>query len=164
MGHWENTNENDEWYTPSYIFDALGCEFDLDVAAPENRDFVSVPASKFITQNSLNVQWNGFVWMNPPFSGRNCKEQWLEKIYLHGNGIALTPDRTSAPWWPAAAKKSDALLLITGKVKFIRPNGSIAGSPGNGTTLFAYGEKAVKALINAQVAGLGLLLTEYNKQ
>ena len=32
MSHWEATGKSDEWYTPKYIFDALGAEFDLDPA------------------------------------------------------------------------------------------------------------------------------------
>ena len=34
MGAYERPGESDEWYTPAYIFDALGERFDLDVAAP----------------------------------------------------------------------------------------------------------------------------------
>lgn len=34
MSAWENAGESDEWYTPRYVFDALGVTFDLDVAAP----------------------------------------------------------------------------------------------------------------------------------
>jgi hypothetical protein len=37
--------------------------------------------------------------MNPPFGGRNGLAPWLDKFFANGNGIALTPDRTSAPWW-----------------------------------------------------------------
>lgn len=33
MSKWENTGISDEWYTPKYIFDALNCQFDLDVSS-----------------------------------------------------------------------------------------------------------------------------------
>lgn len=151
--------QSDEWYTPSYVFDALGCGFDLDVASPEDRTYCSVPADQFLTKDSLSVEWNGFVWMNPPFGGRNSKTPWLDKIYSHGNGIALTPDRTSAPWWQRAARQADAVLFVDGKIKFIRPDGSAGNQPGTGTTLLAYGNKAVNALARSQTRGLGLLLT-----
>ena len=36
MAAYESHGETDEWYTPKYIFDALGVEFDLDVASPQN--------------------------------------------------------------------------------------------------------------------------------
>lgn len=158
MSHWEQSGRSDEWYTPKYIFDAMQVAFDLDVAAPEDRTYITVPAKEFITSNSLDLQWNGFVWMNPPFGKRNSLSGWLDKIAEHGDGIALTPDRTSAPWWQGAAAKCDALMFIGKKVKFIKPDGTTGDSPSTGTTLFAYGERAVIALRHAEHNGLGTLL------
>ncbi len=139
MSH-EALGKSDEWYTPKYIFDALECIFDLDAAAPVDRQFCHVPALKFITANSLQKQWSGFVWLNPPFEGRNDKGKWLDKMYAHGNGIVLTPDRSSTDWWQNAAVQCDAFLMVKQKVKFIQANGIVASQPSNGTTLFAYGE------------------------
>lgn len=156
MSNWENSGESDEWYTPKYIFDALQCQFDIDVAAPKDITKIHVPAKEFITENSISRIWDGFVWMNPPFGGRNSKGVWLDKMSIHGNGIALTPDRSSAPWWQKAAKECDALLMIEGKIKFIKPDGTTGDSPSTGTTLFAYGKKAVEAIILAQKANLGV--------
>lgn len=146
--------KSDEWYTPKYIFDALECHFDEDVAAPISKK-THVPCFEYITNHSLDRCWNGFIWMNPPFGGRNGIIPWLDKFFDHGNGIALTPDRTSAPWWQEAAHKSDAVLFTAGKVKFERPNGTVGGSPADGVTLFACGRQAVDALFNAQSKGLG---------
>lgn len=159
MSHWEAAGMSDEWYTPKYIFDALGVLFDIDVAAPKDGPR-HVPARHWISNDSLNRSWgrkSNFLWMNPPFGGRNSIEPWLYRFFDHGNGIALTPDRTSAPWWQDAAKKADAVLFIAGKVKFERPDGSIGKSPSNGTTLFAAGDKGVEALMNAAEAGFGFL-------
>lgn len=157
MSDWETIGKSDEWYTPKYIFEALGCSFDLDVAAPVDRRFCHVPATSFITANSLDLDWNGFVWMNPPFGGRGQKEPWLNKIYQHGLGIALEADRTSAPWWQKAANECDAVLFIAGKVKFIKPDGTTGDSPSTGTTLFGYGSKAIEVLKNAERNKLGKL-------
>jgi hypothetical protein len=160
MSTWEEAlGKSDEWYTPEYVFDALACRFDVDVAAPKVRTYCCVPAAEFITENSLDVEWNGFAWMNPPFGRRNTISKWLDKIYQHGNGIALTPDRTSAEWWHRAALKSDAMLFVCGKIKFVKPDGTIGKQPGSGTTLMAYGTEAVVALENAERNGLGLLTT-----
>lgn len=98
--------------------------------------------------------------MNPPFGGRNGISVWLEKMYSHGNGIALTPDRTSTLWWQRAALKSDAVLFVHGKIKFIDNNGNIGKSPSTGTTLFAFGEKGLNALMTAQNNGLGICLVK----
>ena len=128
MGEWETLGQSNEWYTPPEVFEALGCRFDLDVAAPTDLTHVSVPANNFITSRSLDREWHGFVWMNPPFGGRNELGVWLAKFLRHGNGIALTPDRTSAPWFQAAWPHAE-LVLFTRKLSFIRPDGSRAENP-----------------------------------
>lgn len=148
MGHWEEAGKSNEWYTPKHIFDALGCEFDTDVASPIDRKYCHVPAHRFVTQGSLDLDWSGFgfTWMNPPFEGRNGLIPWLNKMIEHGDGIALTPDRSSAPSWQLAAKHADAVLFFTDKPKFIRPDGTIGKQPGCGACLFAYGDYAVACL------------------
>lgn len=157
MGTWERPGKSDDWYTPRYIFDALGCRFNLDVAAPLHGPR-HVPAEFWLHERGLEADWRGFVWMNPPFGGRNGLTPWLDKFFAHGNGIALTPDRTSAPWWQVAAKKAHAILFIDGKVKFEMPCGEVGKQPGNGTTLMAAGAMGVLALQNASKAGLGLVM------
>ena len=162
MSHWEASGESNEWYTPRYIFDALGAHFDLDVAAPHNGPR-HVPCTAYLSPAilcGLATPWTGcFVWMNPPFGGRNGLVPWLDKFFAHGNGIALTPDRTSAPWWQDAASKADMILFTRGKVKFERPDGSVGKHPGHGVTLFANGEQGEDALRRAALAGLGFLCT-----
>ena len=32
--HEQSVGATDEWYTPPHVFEAMGCEFDLDVASP----------------------------------------------------------------------------------------------------------------------------------
>jgi len=150
MAAYESAGESDEWYTPKFIFDALGVWFDCDVASPINGPRY-VPCFMFIHSNSLDIQWNGFVWMNPPFGHQSTKRKWLNKFFNHGNGIALLPDRTSAPWWQEFAPKADAILFVNGKIKFERPDGSIGEQPGTGTCLFAAGNTAVQALIRSRL-------------
>lgn len=147
MSAWEASGKSDEWYTPKYIFDALGCHFDLDVAGPGAR--CHVPCHTAITRGSLERDWFGFVWMNPPFGGRNGIAPWLAKFFRHGNGIALAPDRTSAPWFQEYAPKASALLFVAPKIKFERPDGPIGRSPGCGTVLMAAGSRGRAALFRA---------------
>ena len=158
MSHWEADGQSNDWYTPKYIFDALGVGFDLDVAAPEEGP-LHVPARTWYHERSLDLPWRGLVWMNPPFGARNGLVPWLLKFYAHNNGIALVPDRTSAPWFQDAANVADAVLFVNGKVKFIRPDGSLGKSPSTGTALLAAGPVAVKALTRAERHGLGLCFT-----
>jgi len=159
--HEQSVGKTDEWYTPKYIFDALDCEFDMDVASPEDRTHCCVPAKKFIVRDSLIVRWSGFVWMNPPFGARNMLHFWLDKFFHHHNGIALVPDRTSAPWWQRHAPKSDAVLFVAKKIKFIGADGVPGKSPAQGTCLLASGERATEALRRAEAKSLGVLFKNY---
>lgn len=154
MAAYEAAGQSDEWYTPPYIFDALGCWFDLDVAAPPEGPR-HVPATRSLSSDGLTTPWDGFVWMNPPFGHQSTKRAWLAKFFAHGNGIALVPDRTSAPWWQEAAPMASAILFVAGKIKFERPDGSIGESPGTGTCLFGAGAIARKVLSRCR---LGLVL------
>ena len=148
MAAYEKQGESDEWYTPRYIFDALGLSFDLDVACPPEGPR-HVPASAYFSEGALERDWHGLVWMNPPFGHQKSKELWLAKFFDHGNGIALMPDRTSAPWWQNFAPRSDAIMFVAPKVFFERPDGTLGDQPGTGTTLLGAGSRAVSALIRA---------------
>jgi hypothetical protein len=157
--HEQCVGATDEWYTPPHIFDALGERFDLDPAYPEDRDLRWIPVKNVYCRNAdgLKMDWSGFVWMNPPFGGRNGIAPWLEKFFAHGNGIALAPDRTSAPWWQAYAPRADAVLFVAPKIKFIGRDGMPGKSPAQGTSLFASGGRAVAALERASRIGLGVM-------
>ncbi|AEG04258.1 DNA N-6-adenine-methyltransferase [Sinorhizobium meliloti] len=161
MSHWEASGKSDEWYTPKYIFDALECEFDIDVASPSTR--WHVPARCWLTAQDDGLKyapfWHGVVWMNPPFGGRNGLVPWLNAFRRHENGIALVPDRTSAPWWQEMADCADRILFIGGKVRFIKPDGTTGDSPSVGTTLIGMGRRAVIALEKAERNGLGRTFT-----
>jgi hypothetical protein len=153
MSAWETEGQSDEWHTPAYIFEALGVRFDVDVAAPKEGPR-HVPANRWIFKGQeTSWSWDGFCWMNAPFGKRNGLMPWLETFVAHANGVCLVPDRTSAPWFQWAAPKMDAVLFISPKVKFERPDGTIGKSPGTGTALMAIGARGVAALYNARSLG-----------
>lgn len=157
--HEQCVGATDEWYTPPHVFEALGEVFDTDVAAPWDVSKIHVPTDHWICAHSLEGPWRGFIWMNPPFGARNGLVPWLAKFFEHGSGIALVPDRTSAPWWQQFAVKADAILFVSPKLKFIGADGQPGRSPAQGTCLLAAGDRAVAALRRAEAAGLGVLLT-----
>lgn len=159
MSAWESLGRSDEWYTPKYIFDALGASFDLDVS-PARHGTSYVPAAKGCFTDGLVEDWRGFVWMNPPFGGRNALAPWLDRFFDHGNGVALTPDRTSAPWFRSAWASADAAMFLP-KVRFLKPDGTEGKSPSTGTTLWAAGSQAIDALLRAERAGLGIMALPY---
>jgi hypothetical protein len=110
----------DDWYTPKSVFDRLGVEFDLDVCSPVGGTGF-VPAKKFysIEDDALVKPWDGFVWMNPPYS---CPTPFVEKFIAHNNGIALVPFSKSN-WFIKLWNKSDAMCPIEPNIKFERPTG-----------------------------------------
>jgi hypothetical protein len=156
--HEQCLGATDEWYTPPHVFDALGCEFDADVASPGQHVTPWIPARKFHTSNSLQGEWSGTVWMNAPFGGRNGLVPWLERFFAHSDGIALVPDRTSAPWWQEYAPRSDLVLFVSPKLKFIGADGLVGKSPAQGTCLLAIGPRNVAALRHAAEKHLGRLM------
>lgn len=156
--HEQCVGATDEWYTPPHVFRALSCSFDMDVASPGPSVTPWIPAAHFITDEGLEQPWFGFVWMNPPFGGRNGIVPWLSKFFEHKGGIALTPDRTSAPWWQQFAPRADLILFVSPKLKFIGADGKPGRSPAQGTCLMAVGRRAHDPLYRAQAAGLGVLM------
>lgn len=136
----------------------MNATFDTDVASPGPGYTPWIDAQKFITRDSLIVPWCGFLWMNPPFGGRNGLVPWLDKFFAHGDGIALVPDRTSAPWWQEFAPKADLALFVSPKIRFIGADGYPGTSPAQGTCLLASGPRGVAALYRARDAGLGRLM------
>ena len=156
LGYWESSGKSDEWWTPPHVFEALGCRFDLDPACPAGGGD-HVPTDNRISWGGLEANWSGFIWLNPPFGGRNGIRPWLDRFAAHGNGIVLTPDRTSAPWFQEVVAEMDA-VLFTPKLKFLRPDGSTGNSPSNGSCLMAIGWQGCAALERGAGHGLGVLL------
>lgn len=155
--HEQSVGKTDEWYTPPHVFDALGCTFDMDVASPGRNVTPWIPASEFSTKEQP-LQFRGFIWMNPPFGGRNALVPWLDEFFAHNNGIALVPDRTSAPWWQQFAPRADLALFVAPKLKFIGADGRPGASPAQGTCLLATGKDAVECLRRAASNNLGCLM------
>lgn len=156
--HEQCVGATDEWYTPPYIFDALGCEFYVDVASPGKDVTPWIPAKHFVTKETPEANWVGFSWMNPPFGRRNGLVPWLEKFFAHGDGIALVADRTSAPWWQQFAKRADLVLFVAPKIKFIGADGKLGKSPAQGTCLLGSGRRSHEPLLRARASGLGVLM------
>lgn len=101
--------DSDERFTPEWLFTALGETFDLDPASPVGLD-TFVPAAKRYTRedDGLSQPWEGFVWLNPPFSQSTA---WADRFIAHGNGIFLGPIANGG-WWQRLARAADVLWLM----------------------------------------------------
>lgn len=99
---------SDERFTPKWVFDGLGLTFDLDPASPIGGGD-AVPARRKLTRldDGLAHEWEGLVWLNPPFSEAT---PWAEKFRRHGNGVFLGPI-ANARWWNDLATAADRLWL-----------------------------------------------------
>jgi hypothetical protein len=133
---------NDEQYTPKWIFDRMGIEFDLDVAAPISGK-THVPSHKHYNEldDGLVQPWVGRVWMNPPYS---TLSPWIRKFITHNNGIGLVCISKSLAFeelW----EQADGLVFLDPRIEFQQPDGSHKKifMP---TILMAMGEDNVSAI------------------
>jgi len=143
---------NEEWLTPPEILDDLG-PFDLDPCAPVTRPWDMARKHYDINQDGLSKVWYGFIWANPPYGKHNIN--WLERMAIHGQGIALVFARTETEMfrkhiWPRA----DALLFLHGRIHFHYVNGIRAkGNCGGPSVLIAYGREAKRRLSVSKLKG-----------
>lgn len=152
-----------EWYTPAWLFEALGLTFDLDPCSPPGG-LPWIPARKFYAlpeADGLVLGWRGLVWLNPPY-GRETP-RWLARMasfWAAGTtqGIALVFARTDTAWFGEAVTTATAILFLAERVQFVDASGQPPlvqdkrtgkmrkGSPGAGSMLIAWGNDAAAAL------------------
>ena len=167
--HESTHNKSVEWYTPRYIFDALALQFDLDPASP-GADIASwIPAKKHltITDNGLLAKWEGNIWLNPPYGTET--PDWLNRLTLHGTGIALLFVRPDTQWFHKYGSMANAICLIKGRIGFVSSeyaekyaNGTFepCGGCGAASMLLGYGKENARALFDSN---LGLTLIKYRE-
>lgn len=150
--HQSASMESEVCLTPPGIIEELG-PFDLDPCSPVDRPWDTAAKHYNVFDDGLAQQWEGSVWMNPPYG--QVTALWLEKLANHGDGIALVFARTETrmffDWvWPYAS----ALLFIQGRLHFHHPDGSRAKANGGApSVLVAYGDDAAQRLINCGIPG-----------
>lgn len=153
-----NTVSSDNWYTPRWIIDALG-PFDCDpCAAPERvRPFQTAPVQWTEADDGLSREWQGVVWMNPPYS-RAPLRRFCERMAAHGNGIALLINRQdNVLWQEVIFPTAKSMIFMRNRVKFIRPDGS-TGSPFFGSCLVAWGDECDRRLRQSGIEGKYVVL------
>jgi hypothetical protein len=139
---------SDDYYTPPFIFEALGVQFDLDVSAPPGGvPWVPATRSLSIIDDGLTTDWLGRVWCNPPYSNVT---PWAKKLILHNNGIALVQMAKSA-WFNFVWEKASGALVLPPNIKFVKSDGTSAPifMP---VILFSFNDDNRNVLINS---GLG---------
>lgn len=160
--HEPSRGESVEWYTPPAVFRALGLSFDLDPAAPAGG-VPWVPAERFFSRadDGLAQSWTGRVWLNPPY-GREV-ECWLDRLAEHGDGLALVFARTDTRWYQGVVRRATAVCFVAGRLAFVRPDGSSAGSATAPSVLLAFGLPCALALSESRL-GQTLLVPQTVEQ
>lgn len=149
----ERSNETTiEWYTPPEIIRALGV-FDLDPCSSEAAHKFNHSAQQFYTkeEDGLIKKWFGRIWLNPPYT-QPIITKFIERLALHGNGIALLYNRCDNKMFHNIIfPKADSICFLRNRISFYRLDGTRGNSPGCGSILVAFGEDNTKAI---QVSGL----------
>ena len=107
---------SDDYYTPQWVFDAMGITFDLDVCSPPGG-VAWIPATRYFTMadDGLAQPWVGRVWMNPPYSG---SAPWVERFTTHCNGVCLIPTSKSV-WFYRLWNDADAIVYHHQTISFV---------------------------------------------
>lgn len=157
FSHESATNDTQEWYTPKYIFDALGLTFDLDPASPGAEVVPWIPAKTHYTilDDGLSKPWHGRVWCNPPYGDKTA--EWVARFVAHHNGVMLVFSRTDTGWFHNQAVKADCICFVRGRISFtsgiIGKGGAGAGA---GSMLLGCGDVCAEAV---RKCGLGHVVT-----
>ena len=141
--------ETNIWLTPLPLIRALG-EFDLDPCAFPGHQ----TAHRLIClpEDGLSLAWDGRVWLNPPYGTETGK--WLKRLQEHGNGIALVFSRTETRWFQEC--KPDLIFMLSGRIKFLRPDFTESTNAGHGNCLLAFGRKNAGAILSSDLKGVWL--------
>lgn len=148
-----NNGAFDTWLTPPAILQALG-HFHLDpCAAPSPRPWSTADCHFELPVDGLEIEWNGRVWLNPPYGEVTGK--WLAKLANHRNGIALIFARTETEYWAKHVWPfTSGVLFVEGRLNFHLPDGTRAsGNAGGPSALIAYGEENGQILRYSQIRG-----------
>jgi hypothetical protein len=150
--------ETNEWYTPPAIFHALGCTFDIDVAAPPGG-VPWIPAERCFSylDDGLSQTWVGRVWLNPPYGPHTAS--WLGRLCDHGNGIALVFARTDVRWFQSVAPRASAVSFVGKRISFVRgagitAKGHNAAAP---SCLLAFGDECAEIVTRSGLGVCGTL-------
>ena len=162
--HVTHNSSNNEWYTPKIYTDAahrvMG-GIDLDPASSERAN-QTVRAKKYFTEkeDGLKQQWNGRIWMNPPYS-TGLIDKFVDKLVQSYKekavyeAIVLVNNATETNWFQDLASVANTIVFPNKRIRFISADGT-QGSPLQGQAIFYLGKQTVAFLKEFAPYGLGV--------
>lgn len=149
--HLKAIGTTDTWIAPKYITEALG-RFDLDPCEHLLMPWKHANKGYTINDDGLKQDWNGRVWMNPPFNQYHLP-LWMDKFVQHKNGIVLMAftgetKRFKDYVWG----KATGILIMDHRPYFRLPNGE-KGKSNSGQTmcLISYDQENLEALFESKL-------------
>ena len=125
-------SSNNERYTPKYIIQlarkTMG-GIDIDPASCEVANNFLVNAIQYFDKdtNGLLQEWNGRIWLNPPYD-RGLIEAFVDKLleeYRMGrttDAVVLTNNASETRWYGRLLEKATAICIISGRIRFYVTN------------------------------------------
>lgn len=114
---------SDNWSTPDNIFEQLHDEFgfNLDVCA---SDWNHKCANYYtIADDALSRDWDGVIWMNPPYSQCGI---WMKKAHEESQKgatiVCLIPGRTETVWFHDYCLDAE-VRFVKGRIHFTDEEG-----------------------------------------
>lgn len=137
-----------EWYTPpEYIEAARKAMGDIDTD-PASSEFANkyIKAKKFFTKvsNGLKQQWEGNVWLNPPYSqplidefsnavSSKFKNQEISQACI------LVNNATETNWFQRMLGVAACVCLVKGRIRFLNMSGNLTSTPLQGQAIIYFG-------------------------
>lgn len=148
--HQITIGKSQTWITPKWILDALG-PFDLDPCAADPRPWDC--AAHNYTEDGLDREWWGRVWLNPPFH-RYQVGDWIMRLAKHGSGIALLHVRPETEWFEPVWHHARGILFLNDRLYFHYQDGRRAeANSGAPACLVAFDVDDLNALRVCGIAG-----------
>lgn len=119
---------------------------DLDAASNAQAQEV-VQATRWFSleDDALTQDWEGRVWLNPPYSHPLVERFALKAIEEFKSGrvkqlLMLVNSSTSSVWWHELAKACNVVAFPLGRLSFWSPHGLDSDNNRNSSTVFYFGQ------------------------